>query len=41
MARKQISLVEDVGTLEEKLSRLLPVYEANKSKMDSYKEAGR
>jgi len=38
MARKQISLVEDVGTLEEKLSRLLPVYEANKSKMDSYKK---
>lgn len=37
MARKQISLVEDVRTPEEKLSQLLPVYEANKSKMDSYK----
>lgn len=38
MARKQISLVEDVRTPEEKLSQLLPVYEANKSKMDSYKK---
>jgi hypothetical protein len=38
MARKQISLVEDVRTSEEKLSQLLPVYEANKSKMDSYKK---
>lgn len=38
MARKQISLVEDVRTPEEKLSQLLPVYEANKSEMDSYKK---
>lgn len=38
MARKQISLVEDARTPEEKLSQLLPVYEANKSKMDSYKK---
>ena len=38
MARKQISLVEDVKTPEEKLSQLLPVYEANKSEMDSYKK---
>jgi hypothetical protein len=38
MARKQISLVEDVRTPEEKLSQLLPIYEANKSKMDSYKK---
>lgn len=37
MTRKQISLVEDVRTPEEKLSQLLPVYEANKSEMDSYK----
>jgi hypothetical protein len=38
MARKQISLVEDARTPEEKLSQLLPVYEANKSEMDSYKK---
>ena len=38
MARKQISLLKDVRTPEEKLSQLLPVYEANKSKMDSYKK---
>ena len=38
MARKQISLVDDVRTPEEKLSQLLPVYEANKSEMDSYKK---
>ena len=38
MARKQISLIEDVRTPEEKLSNLLPVYEANKSQMDSYKK---
>src|SRR5574344_2339912 len=38
MARKQISLVEDVRTPEEKLSQLLPVYQANKSEMDSYKK---
>ena len=38
MTRKQISLVEDVRTPEEKLSQLLPVYEANKSEMDSYKK---
>lgn len=38
MARKQVSLVEDVRTAEEKLSQLLPVYEANKSEMDSYKK---
>jgi hypothetical protein len=38
MVKKQISLVEDVRTPEEKLSQLLPVYEANKSKMDSYKK---
>lgn len=38
MTRKQISLVEDVRTPEEKLSQLLPVYESNKSKMDSYKK---
>ena len=33
MARKQLSLIEDVRTPEEKLSDLLPVYEANKSEM--------
>lgn len=38
MARKQVSLIEDVRTPEEKLSGLLPVYEANKSEMDSYKK---
>ena len=38
MARKQLSLIEDVRTPEEKLSDLLPVYEANKSEMDSYKK---
>lgn len=38
MARKQMSLFEDVRTLEEKLSQILPVYEANKSEMDSYKK---
>lgn len=38
MARKQLSLIEDVRTPEEKLSDLLPVYEANKSQMDSYKK---
>lgn len=38
MARKQLSLIEDVRTPEEKLSQLLPIYEANKSKMDSYKK---
>lgn len=39
MARKQISLFEEeVKKPEERLSQLLPVYEANKSKMDSYKK---
>ena len=38
MARKQMSLFEDVRTPEEKLSQILPVYEANKSEMDSYKK---
>jgi len=38
MARKQLSLIEDVRTPEEKLSDLLPVYEANKLEMDSYKK---
>ena len=38
MARKQLSLFEDVRTPEEKLSQILPVYEANKSEMDSYKK---
>jgi hypothetical protein len=38
MVKKQMSLVEEVRTPEEKLSQLLPVYEANKSKMDSYKK---
>lgn len=38
MARKQLTLIEDVRTPEEKLSDLLPVYEANKSEMDSYKK---
>ena len=39
MARKQISLFEEeVKKPEERLSELLPVYQANKSEMDSYKK---
>ena len=38
MARKQIRLVEDTKTAEEKLQELIPHYQLNKSEMDSYKK---
>lgn len=38
MTRKRISLVEDNRTAEEKLEQLIPHYQLNKSKMDSYKK---
>jgi len=38
MARKQINLVEETRTPEERLSVILPNYQANKSEMDAYKK---
>ena len=38
MTKKRISLVEDNRTAEEKLEQLIPHYQLNKSKMDSYKK---
>ncbi len=38
MARKQIRLVEEVISPEERLSVIVPNYQANKTEMDSYKK---
>lgn len=38
MSRKHIKLVENPATPEERLSIILPTYEANKSEMDAYKK---